>query len=110
VLIPADVARQPRPRSRDTRDLAEDWLDDVVKGFLPGPDPDAQRFYPSDSLIVDVASPRYLLAIKLFAARAEIWPSVVASMNGRTDCPSGNRPGSRMTSGGGGCTGDTANP
>ena len=89
MLIPADVARQPRPRSRDTRNLAEDWLDDVVKGFLPGPDPDAQRFYPSDSLIVDVASPRYLLAIKLFAARAEIWPSVVASMNGRTDCPFG---------------------
>jgi hypothetical protein len=31
-----------------------------------------QRFYSSDSLIVDVASPRYLLAMKLFAARAEI--------------------------------------
>jgi hypothetical protein len=49
-----------------------DWLNDAVKGFLPGPDPDAQRFYSSDSLIVDVASPRYLLAMKLFAARAEI--------------------------------------
>ena len=54
------------------RGLAEDWLNDAVKGFLPGPDPDAQRFYSSDSLIVDVASPRYLLAMKLFAARAEI--------------------------------------
>jgi hypothetical protein len=43
-----------------------------VRGFLPGPDPDAQRFYSSDSLIVDVASPRYLPAMKLFAARAEI--------------------------------------
>lgn len=43
-----------------------------MKGFLPGPDPDAQRFYSSDSLIADVASPRYLLAMKLFAARAEI--------------------------------------
>jgi hypothetical protein len=28
-----------------------------VKGFLPGPDPDAQRFYSSDSLIVYVAFP-----------------------------------------------------
>ena len=44
-----------------------------MKGFLPGPDPDAQRFYSGDdSLIVDVASPRYLLAMKLFVARAEI--------------------------------------
>jgi hypothetical protein len=44
-----------------------------VKGFLPGPDPDAQRFHSSDSLIVDVPPPpRYLLAMKLFAARAEI--------------------------------------
>jgi hypothetical protein len=49
--------------------------DDAVKGFLPGPDPNAQRFYSSDSLIVDVASPRYLLAMKLFAARAEGIPS-----------------------------------
>ena len=47
-------------------------MKDAVKGFLPGPDPGAQRFYSSDSLIVDVASPRYLLAMKLFAARAEI--------------------------------------
>jgi hypothetical protein len=52
--------------------LAERRGEDAVKGFLPGPDPDAQRFYSSDSLIVDVASPRYLLAMKLFAARAEI--------------------------------------
>jgi hypothetical protein len=56
----------------ERKGLAEDWLNDAVKGFLPGPDPDAQRFYSSDSLIVDVASPRYLLAMKLFAARAEI--------------------------------------
>jgi hypothetical protein len=52
--------------------LPADWLNDAVKGFLPGTDPDARRFYSSDSLIVDVASPRYLLAMKLFAARAEV--------------------------------------
>jgi hypothetical protein len=72
VFIPADVVRQAATAVAEQRGLAEDWLNDAVKGFLPGPDPDAQRFYSSDSLIVDVASPRYLLAMKLFAARAEI--------------------------------------
>jgi Nucleotidyltransferase of unknown function (DUF6036) len=72
VFIPADVVRQAATAVAEHRGLTEDWLNDAVKGFLPGPDPDAQRFYSSDSLIVDVASPRYLLAMKLFAARAEI--------------------------------------
>jgi hypothetical protein len=72
VFIPSDVVRQAAVTVAEREGLADDWLNDAVKGFLPGPDPDAQRFYSSDSLIVDVASPRYLLAMKLFAARAEI--------------------------------------
>jgi hypothetical protein len=72
VFIPSDVVRRAATAVAERQGLAEDWLNDAVKGFLPGPDPDAQRFYSSDSLIVDVASPRYLLAMKLFAARAEI--------------------------------------
>ena len=72
VFIPSDVVRQAAAAVAEREGLAEDWLNDAVKGFLPGPDPDAQRFYSSDSLIVDVASPRYLLAMKLLAARAEI--------------------------------------
>jgi hypothetical protein len=72
VFVPTDVVRQAARAVAEHRGLTEDWLNDAVKGFLPGPDPDAQRFYSSDSLIVDVASPRYLLAMKLFAARAEI--------------------------------------
>ena len=72
VFIPSDIVRQAASAVAAREGLAEDWLNDAVKGFLPGPDPDAQRFYASDSLIVDVASPRYLLAMKLFAARAEI--------------------------------------
>lgn len=70
VFIPTDTVRQAAAAVAQHRGLTEDWLNDAVKGFLPGPDPDAQRFYSSDSLIVDVASPRYLLAMKLFAARA----------------------------------------
>jgi hypothetical protein len=72
VFIPSDVVRQAAAAVAEREGLAEDWLNDAVKGFLPGPDPEAQRFYSSDWLIVDVASPRYLLAMKLFAARAEI--------------------------------------
>src|SRR5208283_1038540 len=72
MFIPTDIVRQAAAAVAEHRGLTEDWLNDAVKGFLPGPDPDAQRFYSSDSLIVDVASPRYLLAMKLFAARAEI--------------------------------------
>jgi hypothetical protein len=36
--------------------LASDWLNDAVKGYLPGPDPDATRYYEGDSLAVDAAS------------------------------------------------------
>jgi hypothetical protein len=60
VFVPAGIVRQAAAAVAEQRGLAEDWLNDAVKGFLPGPDPDAQRFYSSDSLIVDVASPRYL--------------------------------------------------
>ncbi|HWG99252.1 MAG TPA: DUF6036 family nucleotidyltransferase [Pilimelia sp.] len=50
-------------------DLPADWLNDSVKGFLPGDDPRARPVYESDALRVDVASPEYLLAMKLLAAR-----------------------------------------
>ena len=48
VFIPTDVVRQAATAVAEHRGLAEDWLNDAVKGFLPGPDPDAQRFYSSD--------------------------------------------------------------
>ena len=51
--------------------LTEDWLNDAVEGFLPGPDTDAQRYFSGAALNVDVASARYLLVLKLFASRVE---------------------------------------
>jgi hypothetical protein len=48
--------------------LPEDWLNDAVKGFLHGEDPDAVPVLDTPGLRVDVASPRYLLAMKLLAA------------------------------------------
>lgn len=57
MFISTDVVRQAAAAVAEREGLAEDSLNDSVKGFLPGPDPDAERFYSSDSLIVDVASP-----------------------------------------------------
>lgn len=51
-------------------DLDDDWLNDGVKGFLPGPDEGERRVvYEGDHLTVSAASPEYLLATKLFASR-----------------------------------------
>ena len=50
-------------------DLAEDWLNDGVKGFLPGPDSSASLFYERDSLSVRIASPRYLFVLKAMSGR-----------------------------------------
>ena len=55
----------------DNHGLPEDWLNDAVKGFLHGNDPDAVPVLDTPGLRVDVASPRYLLAMKLLAARDE---------------------------------------
>lgn len=51
------------------RGIPTDWLNDAVKGFLPGPDPDPRPVFDAPGLRVDVASPRYLLAMKLLASR-----------------------------------------
>jgi hypothetical protein len=51
-------------------DLEDDWLNDGVKGFLPGEDHGAPRVvYDGDCLTVSAASPEYLLATKLLASR-----------------------------------------
>jgi hypothetical protein len=44
VFIPTDTVRQAAAAVAQHRGLTEDWRNDAVKGFLPGPDPDAQRF------------------------------------------------------------------
>lgn len=49
--------------------MEPDWLNDAVKGFLPGPDENPRTVFESESLLVQVPSPEYLLAMKLFASR-----------------------------------------
>jgi hypothetical protein len=54
------------------RGLADGWLNDAVKGFMHGDDANAARYLDLPGLRIDVASPEYLLAMKIFAGRAEI--------------------------------------
>lgn len=49
--------------------LPEDWLNDAVKGFMPGPDEAARPVPAIEGIEVTTASPRYLLAMKLMAMR-----------------------------------------
>jgi hypothetical protein len=51
-------------------DIDDDWLNDAVKGFLPGDDRGTPMVvHDDDCLTVRVASPEYLLATKLLASR-----------------------------------------
>ncbi len=51
--------------------LADDWLNDAVKGFVPGTDPEAVPIFERPGLAVSAASARFLLAMKLRASRVE---------------------------------------
>lgn len=48
-----------------------DWLNDAVRSFLIGPDVDARQLREGSWLQISIGSPRYVLAMKLLAARAE---------------------------------------
>ncbi len=51
--------------------LPADWLNDAVKGLLPGTDSQARVILDLPGLTVSVPSPRYLLALKVQAARID---------------------------------------
>lgn len=52
--------------------LPEDWLNDAVKGYVPGVDPSAIPVFEKPGLAVSAASARFMLAMKLRAARVEL--------------------------------------
>jgi hypothetical protein len=62
-----DAARKVGAR----HSLPPDWINDAVKGFLPGADPNATTVFDRPGLSVRVASPEYLFAMKAVAARIE---------------------------------------
>jgi len=51
--------------------LPDNWLNDAVKGFLPGGDPHQRAVFAAPGINVSVPSPKYLLALKVHAARID---------------------------------------
>ena len=66
----AIVYAEARAMAAERDWLDDDWLNDGVKGFVRGPDPDVpQVVLAAAGISVQVASPRRLLAMKVAAAR-----------------------------------------
>lgn len=71
VFEPKATIYQVAARIAQHHGLDRNWLNDSVKGLLPGPDQAPQEVVELPGLRVSVASPRYLLALKVAAARVD---------------------------------------
>jgi hypothetical protein len=71
VFVPAAEVRTAAQRVAEQLGLESDWLNDGAKAFMPGPDSDRIGVFEGTNLSVAAASPRYLLAMKLLAARLD---------------------------------------
>ena len=72
VFAPTTEVRAAARNVADQFGLAEDWLNDAVKGFVPpGADADQRVVFVSAHLRVCVAGAEHLLAMKVAAARVE---------------------------------------
>jgi hypothetical protein len=70
-FAPSAEVRAAAARVAERLDFEPDWLNDAAKAFMPGDDPDRIGVYEGDHLSVAAASPRFLLTMKLLAARVE---------------------------------------
>jgi len=71
IFEPKDAVYEAAREVGLTRGWPDDWLNDAAKGFAPGPDPQQRIVFATNNLEVAVASPEYLLAMKLLASRAD---------------------------------------
>lgn len=71
LFVPAPEVRRIAEEMSGPHGLEPDWLNDAAKGFLPGADEHPRTVFESESLLVQVPSPSYLLAMKLHASRDE---------------------------------------
>lgn len=68
---PKAVIYEAAMRIAERHGMRTDWLNDAMKGFLHGDDLDRRVVIDHPALRVFVASPTYLLAMKLLSARVE---------------------------------------
>ena len=72
VFVPTTEVRSAAAVVAQERGLADDWLNDAVKGFVPpGTDAHQRVVFESAHLRVAVAGAEHLLAMKVAAARVE---------------------------------------
>lgn len=71
LFAPAPEVREIAEELAERHGLEPDWLNDGAKGFMPAADEHPRTVFESDSLLVQVPSPEYLLAMKLHASRGE---------------------------------------
>ena len=71
IFVPSDVVREAATVVAERLGLEPDWLNDGAKSFAPGNDPAQASVFEGQYLSVAVASPRYLLAMKLLASRTD---------------------------------------
>lgn len=83
LFIPAPEVRLAAEAISEAHGLEPDWLNDAAKGFLPGQDEHPATVFESESLLVQVASAEYLLAMKLHASRDERDLDDAATLFGR---------------------------
>jgi hypothetical protein len=69
VFEPKALVYESAARVAERSGLPADWLNDAVKGFLAGPDPEAAPVLELPGLSVLTASPQTLLAMKVLAHR-----------------------------------------
>ena len=72
VFVPAAEVRREAVAVANELGLGVDWLNDAVKGYIPGTDPAALPVFEHPGLRVTAASARHLLGMKLLAARSDV--------------------------------------
>lgn len=71
IFEPTGEVRRIVEEMGEQHGLEPDWLNDAAKGYMPGQDERPRTVFESASLIVQVPSPEYLLAMKLHSSRDE---------------------------------------